>query len=39
MGELRELTGSFDTGLLALSGFMFTAVALILVLRTMVTEK
>ncbi len=39
MGELRELTGSFDTGLLALSGFMFVAVALILALRTMVTEK
>ena len=39
MGEMREWTGSFDAGLLALSGFMFVAVALILVLRTMVTEK
>ena len=39
MGGLRELTGSFDAGLLALSGFMFVAVALILLLRTMVTER
>ncbi len=39
MGALREWTGSFDAGLLALSAFMFVAVALILVLRTMVSEK
>jgi ACS family tartrate transporter-like MFS transporter len=39
MGELKDLTGSFDAGLLALSGFMLVSVLLILGLRSMVTER
>ena len=39
MGWLRGATGSFDAGLLALSGFMFLSVALVLVLRGFLTEQ
>jgi MFS family permease len=39
MGELKDLTGSFAAGLLALSGFMLVSVLLILMLRSMVTER
>lgn len=39
MGWLRGATGSFNSGLLALSGFLFLSVALILALRAMVTER
>ena len=39
MGWLRGATGSFDDGLLALSGFMFLSVVLILVLRAFMIER
>jgi ACS family tartrate transporter-like MFS transporter len=38
MGYLRELTGSFDAGLLALAGFLFVSAALIGVLKLFLTE-
>ncbi len=39
MGWLRSATGSFNAGLLALSGFMFLSVVLILVLRSFLAER
>jgi MFS family permease len=38
MGELRELTGSFDAGRLVLAGFLFVSAALIGCLRLFLTE-
>ncbi len=38
MGELRELTGSFDAGLLCLAGFLFVSIALIFLLRRIEPE-
>ncbi len=39
MGELKELTGSFNTGLLALSGFMFVSMALTLCLKLVIRRE
>ena len=38
MGYFRELTGSFDAGLLCLAGFLFVSIVLIGVLKRMVEE-
>ena len=38
MGYLRQATGSFDAGLLALAGFLFVSAALIGVLKLFLTE-
>lgn len=39
MGYLKDATGSFDTGLLALSGFLFFSAALSLVLRRLISVE
>eukprot|EP01037_Dinobryon_pediforme_P002026 gene2026-2064_t len=39
MGELKDLTGSFNTGLLALSGFMFVSMILTLCLKLVIRRE
>jgi ACS family tartrate transporter-like MFS transporter len=39
MGELKDLTGSFNTGLLALSGFMFLSLILTLCLKLVIKHE